>query len=343
MRCSAWRWARLAGFSRHLASGRRRQAPVPVQGASTSTRSKRGPSAVSAPVSPPFSTWTLRTPARFSARRSGAAAACRRRRRRLGRCCAWLAANASVLPPAPAQISSTCWRGRRRPSARRSASPRPAPRTSLCRARPRLRRWAAGPAPRAPAGGRRAATAASDRAVGWSAFSTLSRSASAVDAQVDRRAAAQGGPLLGGARRRHARTMAPASLGSRLRCKVRSRAEAGGRGPPAHRATGDRGRATSVSRGGDVVWRHREGGGGCADRKRARTIGAHLSGDRSAAAQGVVDEVADGGAVARAGEAMALPQSASAVEAGRCRFRTSSSTSAAALMRAPGRMTSERG
>ena len=43
--CSCSRCGRLAGLSRHLASGRRRQAPVPVQGASTNTMSKRAPRA----------------------------------------------------------------------------------------------------------------------------------------------------------------------------------------------------------------------------------------------------------------------------------------------------------
>ena len=61
--------------------------------------------------------------------------ACRRRRRRSGRCCCMAAANASVLPPAPAhKIEHLLARARRRPAARRSASPRPAPRTSPCRA-----------------------------------------------------------------------------------------------------------------------------------------------------------------------------------------------------------------
>ena len=94
-RCSTCRSARFAGRIRHFASGRRRHTPEPEHGASTSTRSKRGPSAASAVSSPP------RAPARCArrpastARRSGAGAAGCRRRRRSGRCSA-------SPPPAPA-------------------------------------------------------------------------------------------------------------------------------------------------------------------------------------------------------------------------------------------------
>ncbi len=85
----SWRWARLAGLSRHLASGRRRQAPLPVQGASTNTRSNRGPSAVSAArvARGKAPGHCARRPA-SAARRWGAGEPHRRRRRRSGRCCA---------------------------------------------------------------------------------------------------------------------------------------------------------------------------------------------------------------------------------------------------------------
>ena len=108
----AWRWARLAGCSRHLASGRRRQAPragaggidedqVEAVGRARAARPGRRPAAPARCARQPAS----------AARRSGAAAGRPRHRRRSGRCCAWPAAKASVLPPAPAQISSTCSRG----------------------------------------------------------------------------------------------------------------------------------------------------------------------------------------------------------------------------------------
>src|SRR5579884_2397801 len=55
------------GLIRHLASGLRRHVPVPVQGASTKTRSQR-PSRSAKPAPPKRGgcTCTLRTPARFS-------------------------------------------------------------------------------------------------------------------------------------------------------------------------------------------------------------------------------------------------------------------------------------
>ena len=204
-----------AGFTRHLASGLRRQVPEPVHGASTSTRSKRGPSAGSAASSPAVHHLHVAHAGALQALEDRrAAASCRSRRRRSGRCSA-----------SPRRAPASCRRrrhtnrapacaGRRRRAARRSASPRPAPRTSPCRAPSRLRvRRLAGPF------GRRHAHAQRRQGVGVgavasSALSTLSRVAFSVLTRRStgaRRPARR--PPRPRARRRHARTTAAAIPG----------------------------------------------------------------------------------------------------------------------------------
>ena len=108
---------------------------MPVQGASTSTRSKRGPERGERRLVARVQHLGVAHAGALQPLEDRAAAAlCRRRRRRSGRCSAW-----------PRRAPASCRRrlhryrapacaGRRRPAARRSASPRPAPRTSPCRA-----------------------------------------------------------------------------------------------------------------------------------------------------------------------------------------------------------------
>ena len=60
----------------------------------------------------------------------------------------------------------------------------------------------------------------------------------------------------------------------------------------------------SVAGSVNSVGLHAEGGGRCADGERAWAVSSHRPGDRGAAAQCIVDEAADGIAVAGAGEAM---------------------------------------
>ena len=109
---SAWSFSRTSsapGRIRHLASGLRRQVPVPLQGASISTRSADALMSASGSASPfGARTSALCTPARDSRSWIGASW-------RLSRSVAIsrplppiIAASASVLPPAPAQRSITC-------------------------------------------------------------------------------------------------------------------------------------------------------------------------------------------------------------------------------------------
>ena len=218
-RCSSWRWARLAGLSRHLASGRRRQAPLPVQGASKKTRSKRGAErrqrrSHRRPAAPER---CARLPA-SAARRSGAGGQHRRRRHRPARCCAWLRQTPASCRRRRHKYRAPAGGGRLQPSARRPASLRPAPRTSPCRARLRPRHWAAGPALRAPEG---------ERPIGENGVGTgenrakrlqhlLAVGLERVDPQVDRRPARQ-------------RCSLPPRRPRRTRAATRARANRGNR------------------------------------------------------------------------------------------------------------------
>ena len=196
MRCSS-----APGRMRHFASGLRRHAPEPVQGASTNTRSQRparsdedvalaraarAPARCARPSAP-----AARTSARGGGRRC--------RWRRPGPDCSSIAASASVLPPAPAQRSSTCMPGvGAATAARRAASPRPAPRRGPSR-RP-ARRTSAGPRPSArPRCAGRPATAASAAAsrCASAAQRLVAVGLQRVDAQIDRRALGQRLPLRG--------------------------------------------------------------------------------------------------------------------------------------------------
>ena len=132
-RCRSTSSSMSVGFSRHLASGLRRQVPLPLQGASTSTRSKlpawrftQGSRSLDRPRRS-----TLCTPARLSRVEA-------RSTRPFSTSLAtslplffMAAASARVLPPAPAQKSTTRWPGLGiGQQARRAASPRPAPRSA---------------------------------------------------------------------------------------------------------------------------------------------------------------------------------------------------------------------
>ena len=124
---STWSFSRSAsapGRTRHLASGLRRHAPVPVHGASISTRSALPCRSASVSALPRgVRTCTLRAPERSSRSWIGA-------RRRLSSSVAkiwpWLsimAASASVLPPAPAHRSITCSPAFAPPSSAASCEP----------------------------------------------------------------------------------------------------------------------------------------------------------------------------------------------------------------------------
>ena len=182
--------------SRHLASGLRRQVPVPVQGASTKTRSKLCGMALHPFVARAGRAawrWTMLAPARRS--RCGRALQPlrrRRRRRRDGRDC-------PSPPPAPGSCRRRRRRNRRRacpaahrPAAPRAASPRPAPRSRPSRKASSV------------ASGMRSKTRRPSGESGVRAASTPSRSSAAraalavglerVDAQIERRASSAAPP-----------------------------------------------------------------------------------------------------------------------------------------------------
>ena len=132
------------------------------------------------------------------------------------------AANASVLPPAPAQISSTCCAG---PGAGHQRGDLRALVLHLVPAlamrRLRSRRWAAAPAPsgagrRTPSGEKRRRRRA--RSAPAPSARVLPVGLQRVDAQIDRRPARQGCAFLGGRLAECAlRTRAPAIRGCRPR------------------------------------------------------------------------------------------------------------------------------
>ena len=333
----------LAGFSRHLASGLRRQVPEPVHGASTSTRSNRGAQRRERRLVArrPSPARCARPPA-SGARRSGAAAACRRHRRRSGRCSASPAASASVLPPAPAHRSSTCMRGPApassaaicEPSSCTSNQPLPcAASASRCGAacRPLRARGMRTPGRRQR---RRHGAVAVERLQ-----HLLARRLQRVDAQIDGRARAQRRALLGRARAEGAleRRQQPVGnvAGDVRRAHRRAAPRRGRPSPPrsAARARARSRRRPPPPRPRVMPKRARRG----AQRERARRVGAHLRGDASCA--GAARRKTSVPMAARSPEPAkrcALPQSASAVAAGRWRVRMSSRTSAAAAIRAPG-------
>ena len=126
--CSAMRLSRLLGRTRHFASGLRRQVPVPVQGASTSTTSA-WPHVGSGSSSLPLGRGPGRCGRRRASggRRSARGGACRCRSQRSGPV-VHLGRQASDLPPAPAQRSTTCMPGSA--AARMAASCEPSSWTS---------------------------------------------------------------------------------------------------------------------------------------------------------------------------------------------------------------------
>ena len=221
------------------------------------------------------------------------------------------AAKASVLPPAPAQISSTCWRGPApaisaaicEPSSCTSYQPSPCPvSASTLGCRPgALRR-------RQPHADRR-----QRRRHGREARQRLQHLVAVglerVDAQIDRGAAGQRRAFLGRRRAEGAREGGLEPVGIVAAHRRPAHRPARARDRPACSASLSGSRACGEPSALAIDGRGRQAQRAAA-RRPARCargrVAVHLRGERPPAAQGVVDEVADGGAVAGAGEAVAL-------------------------------------
>ena len=234
-----------APISRSRASGLRRQVPMPVQGASTSTRSKP-PARRLAHLSPGSTRWrsTLCTPARRSRRTAPSSRAADTSQAAIWPRFSIVIASASVLPPAPAHQSATRMPGRASISAAtswlpsswistrpcwnvRPAGHRPAPRRS---AAPRARAASASPA---------TPSAASD------ARACLARRLQQIDAQVERRRLAPAPPVRRRAMRRSGPPATAAASPALPAAPHRACRDGRACGPPAGAAR----RARAVQRG----------------------------------------------------------------------------------------------
>ena len=234
--------------SRHFASGRRRQVPLPVQGASTRTASMRP--ARSSSGAPASRTWTLRVPARFSRSKIGA----RREPVAVG------GDRSGPCSPSPRPGRASCRRRRRkgrgparpawrRPGARRAGCPRPAPRTSPSGRPARPARSGAAPRlPSARSGCRRANRASAVAPKRASAFSTRSRfGLQPVGAQIERRAERQRRALLHPIARRRGAEGAARSIRERRRAHGRARVARSGAASRSRSASRERLRRMRVA------------------------------------------------------------------------------------------------